>query len=259
MMRAVTFASLLLIAAAAEAQLELPKPLVLDGAAPAQRQVTGLAAPLQGDAGVSANADRTNATAFAQAQGTNALTLALTPTLTAYAPGLRVIMVPTAVNSGDATVDIDGLGPVPVRKNVNMALDSADLHPGVPVTMVYDGATFQLVNQTYPGCPVGYSAISPDVCIADQSNDSLSWFAAVRYCADRGARLCGFQEWIQGCLKLPAFVGTVSDYEWVDSAANYTNMAKNMGWTDTATAGDCHAGNRQLTTAKFRSRCCYDR
>ena len=71
--------------------------------------------------------------------------------------------------------------------------------------------------------------------------------------------MCGFQEWIQGCLKLPGFVATVSDYEWVDSAANYTNMAKNMGWTDTSVVGDCHAGNRQLTTAKFRSRCCYDR
>ena len=68
-----------------------------------------------------------HATTFGQAQGSNALTLSLTPALAAYAPGLRVIMVPTALNTGDASVDIDGLGPVPLRKNVNVILDSADL------------------------------------------------------------------------------------------------------------------------------------
>lgn len=258
-MRTVITHILLLTAVIARGQFELPKPLVLDGTAPEQRQVGGLALPLQADGGVSVDADRGNATLFGHAQGIDVLTLGLTPVLPSYAPGLRVVIVPTAPNTGDATLNIDGLGPVPLRKDVNAPLDSADLRPGMPVTLVFDGAVFQLVNQTYPGCPAGYSVISPDVCIADQPNDSLSWFASVRFCADHGARLCGFQEWIQGCLKLPAFVNTVSDYEWVDSAGNYTNMAKNMGWTDTSTAGDCHAGNRQLTTAKFRSRCCYDR
>ena len=57
----------------------------------------------------------------------------------------------------------------------------------------------------------------------------------------------------------PAFVNTISDYEWVDSAGNYTNYAKLMGWTDGATAGDCHVGSRQPPLTKFRSRCCYDR
>lgn len=243
----------------ASAQWQVPTRIVLDGTNADQRQITGLAVPQQPSDGASANTDRGDATSFAQAQGTNALTLSLAPALTNYAPGLRITFVAGSVNTGDASLNIDGLGPVPLRKNVNAPLDSADLKPGIPVEVVHDGAAFQVVNQLYPGCPTGYSPISRDVCIADQPNDTLNWYAANNWCNDHGARLCGFQEWLQGCLKYPAFVATVSDYEWVDSGANYNNMAKNMGWTDTSTAGDCRAGSRQIPTVNFRSRCCYDR
>jgi hypothetical protein len=168
-------------------------------------------------------------------------------------------LLPSSANQADATLNVNGLGAVPLRKNINVPLDSGDLRPGVPVHVVYDGAVFQVADQLYPGCPAGFAPISADVCIQTTSNDTMRWYAANIYCADRGGRLCSFSEWLQGCLKLPEFVNTISDYEWVDSAGNYMNYAKLMGWTDGATAGDCHVGSRQPPLFKFRSRCCYDR
>lgn len=241
------------------AQWDVPTHIVLDGATPEQRQVTGLSSPASSSAGVSAEAERTNATHTATASGTNALTIALAPPIAAYTPGLRVNFFPSATNTGDATLNVDGLGAIALRKDVNVALDSGDLRPGMPMQAVYDGAVFQLVNQLYRACPLGFSTVNRDICIADLPNDSLNWYAAVLTCVNQGARLCTMQEWIQGCKTLPAFAGTISTYEWVDSAANSTNYAKNMGWLPTNTVGNCTDGSRQVTTALHRSRCCYDR
>ncbi len=258
-MRILWCAVSLLMLVPAFGQWEVPGRIVLDGAANGDRQVSGLAAPQAAADGVSAETDRSNWSVLATATGSDALTLSLTPTLTSYTPGLRMIFLPQSVNTGAVTLNVDGLGIRALLKDVNASLDSADLKPGIPTHVIYDGAAFQVVNQLYPGCPVGFSPISRDVCIADLPNDTLNWYAAVNRCNAQGARLCSMQEWIQGCLKYPGFVSTVTDYEWVDSGANYNNMAKNMGWTDTSTAGDCRAGSRQIPTVFYRSRCCYDR
>lgn len=258
-MRHATLLLFSLACASAWAQWEVPTRLELNGASEADRQVTGLALPLGADHGASVEADRTNATNHGAVTGVNALALALSPAWTAYTPGTRVSFVPQNTNTGSSTLNVNGLGAVPLLKDVNVPLDSGDLRPGLPVHAVYDGVSFQVVNQLYPACPVGFSAVNRNICIADLPNDTLSWYGSVNRCANLGARLCTFQEWLQGCIKLPAFVTTVVDYEWVDSGANYNNMAKNMGWNDTATSGNCTFGSRQVPTTKFRSRCCYDR
>jgi hypothetical protein len=240
-------------------QLEVPHSLVLDGPQNADRQVTGLGTPANNTDGASVNADRNNTTSFAPTSGTTSLIASLTPALTAYAPGLRITLLPANANDGDATLNVNGLGAIPLRKNINMPLDSGDLRPGLPLQVIYDGTVFQVVDQIYPGCPSGFTPVSADVCIQLTPNDTLTWYGAVNYCANRGARLCGFQDWLQGCLRVPGFATTIVDYEWVDSAANSLNYAKLLGWANGSTEGDCTKGSRQVPQAKFHSRCCYDR
>lgn len=46
----------------------------------------------------------------------NAITAAMTPTLTAYSAGMIVVLVPAASNSGATTLSVDGLGALPVYK-----------------------------------------------------------------------------------------------------------------------------------------------
>lgn len=242
------------------AQWQVPTSVVLDGTDGSDRQVLGLGAPAGGDHGASAAADRSSMTTFATATGIDALAITLQPAANAYAPGMRITFKPTAANTGDVSLNANGLGAVPLRKHINVPLDSGDLHPGVPVHVLYDGAVFQLTGQIYPGCPAGYRPVGVASCVEETSHDAVNWFSAVSACAGQGKRLCGFSEWIQACLQPQGSIfGSISDYEWVDEAANSANDAKTMGINATTLLPDCRAGGTRGPLELMRYRCCYDR
>lgn len=239
-------------------QWSVPTQVELVGTSPEQRQVTGLAHPTAEDHGVPMDADRYNTTAWAQATGDNDLTAALTPPLSAYRPGLRITLLPAGSNSAGVTVNVDGLGAVPVQKGPGLALDSADLQAGVPVQLVYDGTTFQVTNQLHPSCPAGFMPIGRDVCVEMTTHAASTWYGGVNQCTARGYRLCGFAEWIQACQMPNGIFPTVSDYEWVDEAANHNNYAKLMGMTETGTP-NCLAGGLRVPNGLAPFRCCSSR
>lgn len=248
-----------LMAIQAYGQWNVPDRIILDGAAPSDRQVHGLATPQDAGDGASAGTDRTSAAEAAVATGTDALNIALVPAPAALTPGMRIVLLPTAVNTGAVTLQVNALPAMEVRKFVDQPLDSADLAPGRPVELVFDGTVFQVAGQLHPGCPAGYKPIGRTACVEAVSREPLNWYAANVNCANEGKRLCGFSEWIQACLQQDNIFGTVVDYEWVDEAANSTNLAKLMGVNETTLLPDCKSGGHRVPTSTQRFRCCYDR
>ena len=84
---------------------------------------------------------------YAIAGGTaNELTCNLVPTLTEYKTGLMVNITPILINTGSATLNIDGLGAVPITRLGGANLLPGDLLPGSVVTLAYDGTLFQLLS-----------------------------------------------------------------------------------------------------------------
>jgi hypothetical protein len=77
---------------------------------------------------------------------TNARTISLTPALTAYFAGLTVRFVNgAAANAGAATLVVDRLGAVAIRKGDGSAdLDPGDLPALALVTVAHDGTVFRL-------------------------------------------------------------------------------------------------------------------
>ena len=248
-----------LLAFAGEAQWQVPTSIVLDGADNADRQVNGLGAPEGGDHGAAVVADRATTTTYAAALGTNTLNVTLSPVPGTYTSGMRITFTPSSVNTGDASLNANGLGDVPLRKNINAPLDSGDLRPGVPVQVLYDGAVFQVTSQVYPGCPTGYKPVGVSSCIEEVSHDPVNWYTAVLACSDQGKRLCGFTEWIQACLQSDNIFGSIVDYEWLDEASNNANDGKTMGINATTLLPDCRSGGTREPLQPIRYRCCYDR
>lgn len=77
--------------------------------------------------------------------GTNTVTATASPTLTAYASGMSFVLIPAVTNTGATTLNIDSLG----AKNIYLggaALIGGELVASVPVTVVYDGTQFNLMN-----------------------------------------------------------------------------------------------------------------
>jgi hypothetical protein len=77
---------------------------------------------------------------------THARTISLTRTLTASFAGLTVRFINgAAANTGAATLDVDGLGAVAIRKGDRSTdLDPGDLPASALATVVHDGTVFRL-------------------------------------------------------------------------------------------------------------------
>lgn len=78
----------------------------------------------------------------------NVITLAMTPTLTAYTTGMGVIFVAQQANTGAVTLNIDGLGAKTLRHwNKGNALTTNDLIQFRVCYCIYDGVNFNLMGE----------------------------------------------------------------------------------------------------------------
>jgi hypothetical protein len=243
------------------AQWELSVPLVLTGSSGTERQVAGLADPMLPDAALSAAALRHAAANTTNVAGTTQLVGELVPTPPDYATGMLVTVVPDQPNHAGATLNLNGLGDRPILKTGGAPLDSADLQPGVPMTLAYDGNNFRTLGHVPLHCPPGFSAANREYCIADSPNDTASYYNASVRCAEVGARLCTFSEWSYACLKWSTFFPTVLSGEWVDHAANHESTAKVLGYGDNGAGlgSGCTYGSLSVPGGSFRYRCCFNR
>jgi hypothetical protein len=248
----------------ATAQLEVPVRIVLNAPEVQDRQITGLAAPQSADAGVSADAVRENAVSFCTVNGTLVLAGSLVPAPSGYTTGMLVTIYPTEANASGAQLDLNGTGPAPIVKAGGLPVDSADLAPGVPHRLVYDGVQFRLLSSSYLPCPQGFHVAGREYCIEDSVRTPLSFPDAMEACVGIGARLCTFAEWIHACQADPGFIGTVLDYEWVDHAANNQSNAKRVGRGSDGNLPDdqginCRHGHHSLWSNLTGFRCCKTR
>lgn len=77
----------------------------------------------------------------------NAYAIALTPALTAYIPGLPICFKASNSNTGASTLNINGLGPLPIKKYGDIDPIPGDIMVGEIIVVIYDGADFLMVNQ----------------------------------------------------------------------------------------------------------------
>jgi hypothetical protein len=76
----------------------------------------------------------------------NALSVALTPPLTAYAQGVPLRVLVKTTNTGPTTINVNGLGNRPVVRSNGSALAADDLRANMIALLVDDGTRFQFVN-----------------------------------------------------------------------------------------------------------------
>jgi hypothetical protein len=72
--------------------------------------------------------------------------------ITDYFAGLMVVFMANTVNTGAATLNIDGKGAKAIKKNGTSDLETNDIKAGQIVIVIYDGTNFQL--QTSPAIKV---------------------------------------------------------------------------------------------------------
>lgn len=80
--------------------------------------------------------------------GTNTITAALTPALTAYAAGNKFILTPANTNTGATTVNVDSVGAKSIFWN-GAACVGGELRQNIPALIEYDGTQFHIVGNGF--------------------------------------------------------------------------------------------------------------
>lgn len=83
------------------------------------------------------------------ASGSGAYAVALSPVVAAYTPGLRVRFKAGTSNTGAATLNVNGLGAITIKRDKGVDLSDNNIISGQVVTVVYDGTNFQLQSPSY--------------------------------------------------------------------------------------------------------------
>lgn len=237
------------------AQVHVDRPVVFTSTDSTQRQVDGIDTPGSGDALSTLGTARQGATHWATAGGTaSAITLNMQPPAEQYANGMLVRWVAIANSAGSVTLNIDGLGPKPVRRTDLLIPAHGDMPAGRVIEAEYADSVFILTGRAANECPAGFLQVNAIFCVQVNDVDNHSWFQGVRYCADKGARLCTWDEYHHACMLQSAnLTGMFDDWEWFDDTADHTHTAvqggryqcfseRSIGATDT----DIHS-----------TRCCY--
>ncbi|MBS1581541.1 MAG: hypothetical protein JST66_04995 [Bacteroidetes bacterium] len=214
-----------------QAQVHLDRSLVLTGTNGAAHSMDGLAPAEQGSALITLGSARNGDHTWAQTGGTPmTITLNMTPPCTAYTPGLSITFMPNADAAGPILLNVDGLGPRRLLRGDRGAVDFGQIGPGRVVQVIYADTCFVLKDRPREGCPAGFLAANDRLCI--QQNDTLfvSIYSASKWCLQRGARLCTWDEYIQGCTATQAqLLGLFDDWEWVDDSSDHTHTADQVG------------------------------
>lgn len=82
----------------------------------------------------------------ADAGSTDAYAITLSPAPTAYFTGMMVRFKANTVNTGAATLNVNGLGAKTIKKNTIDDLSNNDITANQIVNVVFDGTNFQLVG-----------------------------------------------------------------------------------------------------------------
>ncbi len=80
----------------------------------------------------------------------NAYVVALSPALTAHIAGMPIFFKANFTNNGAATININGLGAIAIKKNTNVALGAGDIVSGQIVEVAYDGTYYQMISNSNP-------------------------------------------------------------------------------------------------------------
>ncbi|MEO8066903.1 MAG: hypothetical protein ABI599_04340 [Flavobacteriales bacterium] len=240
----------------AHAQVQVDKPVRLVGAVPADRRIEGLAHPVEGSALSTLGVAQDGSLHMCGVTGAaNNVLLTMDPPCLAYANGLLLRWIPGASNTGPATVAVDGSAAVPLRTSALLPVPLNALSAGIPAEAIFADSIFILLSPIKPGCPEGFLQANAGLCVMQAEGPVFNWYAAAAYCAERGARLCTWDQYLFVCNALQGqLTGMFDDWEWLDDTSDHTHTADQAARYTCKSLGVVSAGQTELGT----TRCCYE-
>lgn len=235
-------------------QVVIDVPLEFTG--PAQeRRIDGLASPTEGGSLITLASAAQGSWQWGDATAVGlALSLSLSPEPTEYIDGLLVRFQVPADLLGALTMNVNGLGPIPILRPDGLLPVAGQMRAGTVCELVYGEGIFVLLSAAERGCPPGSLQVNERYCIDSTSTGNQAYPAAMSRCANRGGRLCTWDEYHAACALLGSqLVGMFNQWEWIDDTSNHTQTVDQAGRTTCQSQRS--AGNPLVAAGE--TRCCY--
>ena len=120
-------------------------PIEMTGATPVDRQIKFVGDPADSTDAVNAQTLQWSSLVYAEATGnTDTFMVAVSPAVTILRPGTTIMFKANHAISGASCLNLNGLGPIAIKKNVTADLAAGEILNGQMVQVVYDGNVFQV-------------------------------------------------------------------------------------------------------------------
>lgn len=212
------------------AQVTFGNKITLTGDIDEDRQVVGISStPSSLNQAVNVEVVQTNYLKYAEAMGDgNAISIILPIAPLQYSEGMSIYFKANQNNSGSVTLNVNGLGIIPIRKNVSEELQQNEIISGQIVHVIFDGSSFQILSDLQKTCPTGFVKVSNSYCIEANERTPANFFDAILTCASVNARLCHMDEWYYACQDVNAsssLTNITGNYEWLNEGGNNYSIA----------------------------------
>jgi hypothetical protein len=203
------------------------------------------------------------------ASGTDTYTVTMAG-MNSYVPGLEPKILFTNANTGSATININGIGAITLKKNGGTNLSAGDIPAGTTLRLSYDGTNFQVLgiggtggggSMVYPGAGIALSTGSAwGTSITDNSanwNTAFGWgnHASAGYMSLAGTQTnSGTKTFLNGSFKLRnvanTFDATFSNTNTSNRTYSLPDVSGTIALTSNLTNYMTLSGTQALSGAK---------
>lgn len=251
-MRTILMLTALVLLKLGMAQVTLDTPLRFTGDE-GQRGIDGIAPPAEPTSVITAGYAASGAQHWAEAVlvgDTLELSTAVPPS--AYAEGTLLRFTLTAGRVGRTFVRVGALPAVPLLRSDGLNPVLGDLQRDGVNEILHSNGRFIILSALNSECPVGSVRVNDKFCIQTSRRSQLTFPQAVDYCADRGGRLCTWDEYYAGCVLVGNQLQNLhSDWEWLNDMSDHVHSADQVARTT------CTSQRATFPANPGTARCCY--
>lgn len=218
-----------------------------------QRAINGLATPLSDSALVTVQVVASGSIHWADAvMEADTILLSTTPSVSALRDGLLLRFPSPASNATAIWLRVDDLQAAPLQRPDGLPVSRADMKENSIAEVVFNNGRWTYLNPANRPCPTGAVAVNSAFCIDTQQTSGLEFYDAIRFCGERGGKLCSWGEYVAACNLVGTSLQVLFDeWEWLDDTANHTHTALQAGRTT------CQSQRSTNVWMIGDTRCCY--
>lgn len=252
MNRTVLIPATLLCCGTLMGQVELDRALRFTGPEE-ERRIVGLDAPTVVDAAITVGYAVQGASHWAQASmSADTIVLLTAPAVLGYADGLFLRFLSPVNRFRRTFIQVDGGTVMPLKRTDDLDPVLGELRIGAICEVILAGDRFLLLSPQVRGCPSNTVKVNERYCIDIERRSQLNHANATVYCAQRGGRLCTWDEYYAGCTLVGSQLNNLfTDWEWINDVSDHTHSADQMGRTS------CASQRAVLPTILTSARCCF--